>query len=165
MIGTANRTLAILIALCLLFLAPSRSYAEVVRYTDAQGKIHYVDSESKVPPEFRSQLTNAKPLPKINRESGMRFVEPTASASQRQVAAVPAKRVELFVTSWCPYCQQLEAALRASKVTYTRYDIEKSQEGARKYRALGGGGIPITKVGDAVIRGNNPQGVLAALGR
>lgn len=95
----------------------------------------------------------------------MRFVEPTASASQRQVAAVPAKRVELFVTSWCPYCQQLEAALRASKVTYTRYDIEKSQEGARKYRALGGGGIPITKVGDAVIRGNNPQGVLAALGR
>ena len=139
-------------------------HADVVRYTDAQGKIHYVDSINKVPAEFRGQLNDAKPLPPINRERGFRF-SPVADRAPVPEERATQARVELFVTSWCPYCQQLEAALRANKVTYTRYDIEKSAEGKRKYDAIGGRGIPITKVGDSVIRGNNLQGVLSALGR
>ncbi len=155
------------LVLCILlavFSLPSTGLPEVVRYTDAHGTVHYVDAISKIPPEYRDQKEQTKPLPKINREGGIRFVDtPDLPAPPR--AAGAGKTVEIFVTSWCPYCRQLEASLKANQVTYIRYDIERNPEGERKYRALGGGGIPITKVGDAVIRGNNPQGILRALGR
>jgi len=153
-----------LCVLALLFILPSLGFPEVVRYTDANGVVHYVDALSKVPPQYRGQKEQAKPLPKINRESGIRFVG-TPEVPPPPRAAGAGKSVEVFVTNWCPYCRQLEASLKANQVTYVRYDIEQNPEGERKHRALGGGGIPVTKVGDVVIRGNNPQAILRALGR
>lgn len=62
-------------------------------------------------------------------------------------------RVELFVTSWCPYCRQLESFLIKNNVDYTRYDIEEDFWAKAEHQRMGGGGVPVTRVGKTVLRG------------
>ena len=76
-------------------------------------------------------------------------------------AATPT--VEVFVTSWCPYCKSLEAFLQARNIPYVRYDIEADSQGESIYRRLGGGGIPIVRIGSVVMRGFDPDSILRTL--
>jgi hypothetical protein len=45
----------ILLALSLLF--PLKLSAEFYKYVDKEGKLHYVDDQSKIPPEYRNNIT------------------------------------------------------------------------------------------------------------
>ena len=75
------------------------------------------------------------------------------------------KKVEVFVTSWCPYCRNLEAFLSQKSIAYKSYDVEKDAVGKRIYQQLGGGGVPVVKIGTQVIRGFDPAAILNALDR
>jgi glutaredoxin len=77
--------------------------------------------------------------------------------------AAAQEKVEVFVTGWCPYCRQLESFLKKRKVEYTRYDIEQDARGARLFEELGGGGVPLSRVGKRVVRGYDPEELLSAL--
>lgn len=71
--------------------------------------------------------------------------------------------VEIFVTTWCPYCKALEDYLQRKNVVYKRYNIEQSSEGKKKHSLLGGGGVPVVKIGTEVIRGFDPRAIDQAL--
>ena len=79
------------------------------------------------------------------------------------VLAAQDTRAEIFVTSWCPYCRQLEAFLKKNQISYTRYDVEKNEKGYRLFRELGGDGVPMTRIGDEVIHGYDPERISASL--
>ena len=70
--------------------------------------------------------------------------------------------VEIFVTSWCPYCRQLENLLKKNNIAYTRHDVEKDQAAEELFSRLGGQGVPLVRVGSTVIHGYDPQAILAA---
>ena len=72
-------------------------------------------------------------------------------------------KVEIFVTSWCPYCRKLESFLKENQIDYTRYDVEKDAKGAEEFGRLGGEGVPMARVGEEIIHGYDPEGILAAL--
>ncbi len=72
-------------------------------------------------------------------------------------------KVEIFVTSWCPYCRKLETFLKKNQIVYTRYDVETDAKGAEIFERLGGSGVPMSRVGKEVIHGYDPEGILAAL--
>ncbi|MBW1854673.1 MAG: clan AA aspartic protease, partial [Deltaproteobacteria bacterium] len=56
-----RRCVAILLFLILaVFLNPKESRPEFYKYIDKDGKIHYVDSMSKIPKEYRKDLTTYK---------------------------------------------------------------------------------------------------------
>ncbi len=82
-----------------------------------------------------------------------------------KAAASKTEKVEVFVTDWCPYCRSLEAFLKAEKITYVRHDIEKSAKGRMMYEELGGGGIPLTRIGTKVFHGFDESGIRSALGK
>ncbi|RIL08466.1 MAG: hypothetical protein DCC75_08805 [Proteobacteria bacterium] len=82
-------------------------------------------------------------------------------ASSQALAA--SKKVEVLVVEACPYCNMLEQFLKDKKVRYSRYDIEASARGKRLYKELGGGGVPIIKIGSRVMRGFNPAEIQAEL--
>ena len=127
--------------------------AGIAKYTDRQNRTHYVDSFGKIPPEFQDSADRSPKLPKITRSgSGYGRTNPSgkALASNKRGGHPP---VQVFVTSWCPYCRQLEAYLKTNRIPYSRFDIEKNKDGARKYEELGGGGVPVVKIGDEVVRG------------
>jgi glutaredoxin len=73
--------------------------------------------------------------------------------------------VEIFVTDWCPHCNALERSLRANNIRFTRQDVDKDSKARERYEKLGGGGVPLALVGTTVVRGNDLNGIMRALGR
>jgi len=141
--------------------------ADIYRYIDDQGIERFVDRTSAVPKQYRDQLeTVLEDLPDSKRKfsnSGiatyLKRLKPKNQKFQNK------KKVEIFITSWCPYCQKLEKFLKSKNIKYTRYDIEKSSRGKRLYKQLNETGIPVTKIDSQIIRGFNPTAILKALGK
>ena len=83
-----------------------------------------------------------------------------AIATERTLAYVynptrnnPPNHVIVLSASWCGYCMSLRHHLTELKVPYTDLDTEDTTEGRWAFAAIHGTGVPITIVGDQVIRG------------
>ena len=73
-------------------------------------------------------------------------------------------KVELFVTSWCPYCKKAIAYFESKGIAYKAYDIEKdAQAASRKNKLDGRGGVPFAIVNGTLIHGYDPDSYTNAL--
>jgi glutaredoxin len=142
---------ALLFIVCLVCFVPAAK-AEILSYVDESGAVHYVEDASRIPDAYRANST-APALPHLGKVPA-RIYAPMAGI---QTAGASHGGVELYVTSWCPYCKKLEQFLKSNNVRYTRYDIEASDDAARRYRQIGRAGVPLLKVGSRVIAGYNPD--------
>ena len=50
------------------------------------------------------------------------------------VAAKPTAKVEIYVTSWCPYCTQAIKFFKDNHIPYVAYDIEKDSASRKTKR-------------------------------
>jgi glutaredoxin len=139
--------------------------AEVYRYTDDKGEMHFVDDVAKVPKKYRKQLENAQPLPDISTMDATPAPSRVKSVERGQESgrSYEAKTVEVYMTAWCGYCRKMTRFLDEKAIPYTAYDIEKDAAAARTYRELGGSGVPVVRVGSQVIHGYNPDAVMSYL--
>ena len=71
--------------------------------------------------------------------------------------------VVLYATSWCGYCRKTRELLSAYNIEYTELDVERSQEGKRRFDQLGGHGVPVVTVGSTAIHGYNPDALIETL--
>ncbi|EHJ47253.1 glutaredoxin [Solidesulfovibrio carbinoliphilus subsp. oakridgensis] len=80
-----------------------------------------------------------------------------ALAAALVLAAAPLRAagptVELFVTSWCPYCSKAKAYFQAKGIAYTAYDIEKDPAAAKRFQQYGQRGVPLVVIGTTAIPG------------
>lgn len=67
--------------------------------------------------------------------------------------AKPAKAVEIYVTDWCHYCRDAQSYLKSRGIPFTAYDIEKDGAANKRYKELGGGGVPILVIGTKTMYG------------
>lgn len=133
--------------------------SQIVRYRDEKGVLHYVEGIERVPAKYRASIEAGRPLPKINK------IDFGGTLPFAPVNSQPAlKQVEVFITSWCVNCKRLERFLRERGIQYTSYDVELDAAGKELYNKLGGGSVPITRVGGQVIRGYEPESIVAAAG-
>jgi glutaredoxin len=65
----------------------------------------------------------------------------------------PPNSVIVLTASWCPYCESLRRHLLEQNIPYTELDVDHTTEGRFAFSAVRGTGIPITVVGQHVIRG------------
>ena len=89
-----------------------------------------------------------------------RVFNPSQMASEQVRANA---KVVLYATDWCGYCKQTKRFLDQKGIAFKEFDIEKDAEARKAYEALGGGGIPILDVNGTLIRGYDPDAILAAL--
>ncbi|AZV25429.1 NrdH-redoxin [Pseudomonas syringae] len=89
-----------------------------------------------------------------------RVFNPSQMASEQVRANA---RVVLYVTDWCGYCKQTKRFLDQKGIPFKEFDIEKDAEARKAYEALGGRGIPLIDVNGTLIRGFDPDEILAAL--
>lgn len=77
------------------------------------------------------------------------------SQSGPSAAAVASGQPEviLYSTEWCGYCKMTREFFAANGIRYTERDIEKSSVALGQHRKLGGRGVPLIVVDDAVIKG------------
>ena len=77
------------------------------------------------------------------------------SAAQQTVQK---NQVELYVTSWCPYCNQAKAYFQSRGITYKAYDIEKDKQAAARKKQLDKqSGVPFAVVNGTRIHGYAPD--------
>ena len=70
--------------------------------------------------------------------------------------------VTMYATSWCGHCRRAREYFAAKGIGYTEVDVEKSPEGRKRFRELGGRGVPLIVVGSKVMRGFSPERFEAA---
>lgn len=88
---------------------------------------------------------------------------PTKAQASTVSVRAPQPVVELYATSWCPYCQQTREFFAANAIEYIEHDIEKSSQALAEHEKLGGKGVPLILVGDEVIRGYNESSLRTLL--
>ena len=66
---------------------------------------------------------------------------------------IEAADVTLYATQWCSYCAKTRRFFETAGIPFREYDIEASATAYRAYQQLGGRGVPLIMVGDAVIVG------------
>ncbi len=75
-------------------------------------------------------------------------------------AAAHDGKVILYATSWCGYCTKTREILEKNKIEYFEYDVEKSEEGRKQFKALGGKGVPVLLIKGEVLKGFDPQRII-----
>ncbi len=144
----ATAGLLLLIPAC---LAWPPAQAQLYKWTDEQGRIHYSD---KAPDHGKGKAA----VIRIESYSGPAVVstlEKSTPAAQAGQPTAAKGRVKLLTTSWCGYCRQARAYLNSRGIPFEDLDVEKSAQGQQEYRELRGRGVPIILVGDQRMNGYN----------
>jgi len=70
-----------------------------------------------------------------------------------QPAQAQKPTVELYVTSWCPYCKKAAAYFRDKGIAFTTYDIEKDASALLRFQQYGVQGVPLVIINGTPIAG------------
>ncbi|RTZ58763.1 MAG: hypothetical protein DSZ33_05440 [Gammaproteobacteria bacterium] len=128
----------------LVFLVLAGSFmpaqAELYRYVDDSGQVHYSDRE---PDDAEFESLEIK-LP----------ASAPADMSKKKPAA---KSVLIYTSSTCAYCKQAKAWMKSNKVPFTERNITTSRSARRAFDKLGARAVPVILVGKQRINGFNPR--------
>lgn len=174
----------------LLLLSSSFSMAQIYKWTDQDGVIHYSDSKPKEGSNVPASkvetvqlspiqiLDNGSILNKGTESSGMLaqwlgraedlkislFNRIAALTGKAPVVSTKPASVEIFVTSWCGACKKAKQWLRENNVPFKEYDVQRDASAALRMRQLGGGGgVPFALINGEKIEGFNPATYQSAL--
>jgi len=152
--------------------------ADVYMWVDEEGIVHYQDSP---PAGQRGVKRMATPEAERTDPSPPGGADGRAPATSSDRAAVPATpvavptapsrapstpSVELYTTSWCPWCKKARAFFSSRGISFTEYDIEKDPGALRRKVGLDGDTrVPTAVIDRKVIKGYSPEQYRAALGQ
>ncbi|MCW8907604.1 MAG: glutaredoxin family protein [Sedimenticola sp.] len=137
-----------------LLLALQPATAEIYRWVDENGKVHFGDA-----PPRSGMVQRVEP-----RANSYRLVTPSpASPARETLARVP--RVVMYSTRWCGYCKQARAYFNQNGIRFSEHDIERSSSARSAYDRLGGNGVPLILVGDQRMSGFSAERFSRLYGR
>ena len=140
-----------LIVLLILLFPLAAMNAEIYKWTDEKGKVHFSDSKPVTQPVEEVEL-------KINSYTHVTYE--LAPSTLLGSASKGAKKVIMYSTEWCTYCKKARRFFKAKRIAFTEYDIEKSSAAKSAYEKLGGRGVPVILIGKSRMNGFSEQGFL-----
>lgn len=133
--------------ICLLLLCSLLAHAEIYKWVDDNGRVHYSDSK----PASESGVQSVE-IREINSLPGVEISEaPVAAKSNGRKAVV------MYSTTWCGVCKRAAAFFKANRIPYREYDVEKSSKGQKDFAAMNGRGVPVILVGGKRMNGFDEQ--------
>ena len=146
-----NRYLSVahcIVYISLLFIGINEVNADVYRWIDNDGKVHFSDQK----PENRQveQL-----FLEINTYSNVTYDE---SIFDTSVGGGKHKRVVMYSTTWCGYCKKARRYFEKKSIPFTEYDIEKNKRAKKQYNKMGATGVPVILVGRKRMNGFSASG-------
>jgi glutaredoxin-like YruB-family protein len=127
--------------LATLLLAPAMALADVYKWTDASGQVHYGDAPA---PSAKARKVEVE----VNTYKGVKYTFPPPKP-----VAARRKDVVMYTTQSCGYCKQARRYFEAKDIPYTEYDIEKDETARLEHERLGGRGVPLIQVGEQLVHG------------
>lgn len=133
-----------LILLSCMLLASFCVHAEIYKWTDKNGAVHFSDSNpGKIPAETVKVRINTYTHVTIQ-------TLPESASSSRSSGT---GRVVLYGTTWCGYCKKARQYFDARHISYADLDIEKDAGARAQYDSFGGNGVPVIFVGNRRMNG------------
>lgn len=117
--------------------------AEIYRWVDESGNIHFSDRPSRAHSSEEVKL-------QINTYEGVTYDTSSIDLGN--------KKVVMYSASWCGVCKKAKRYFAEKSIKYTEYDVEKSGEGKSSFRKLGGKGVPVILVGNRRMNGFSIDG-------
>jgi glutaredoxin len=142
---------AVIATLAILVLVPLAPFADMYKWVDENGKVHYTDTP---PPGKKARKLDLK----VNSISGPAIVSTVGNPG----SATSSAKIRLYTTTWCGYCKKAKAYLQARGTPFQEIDVENSAQGRSEFSALGGRGVPVILVGNQRMDGYR-EGTLAGL--
>jgi len=130
------------ILLITISLITTSASAEIYKWTDEEGQIHYSDSK----PENQDVI-----------EIGV-DISTYENVSYEPSNVDAGSKVVIFSASWCGACKKAKKYFRRRAIPFTEYDIEKGTKGKRLYKQLGATGVPVILVGEKRMNGFTEAG-------
>ncbi len=87
----------------------------------------------------------------------------TSGAATIKVTNHQHEDVILYATAWCGYCKRTRAFFTENNIKFIEYDVEKSEEGQKRFEALGGKGVPVVDIKGTVIYGYSVKNMKTTL--
>jgi len=121
--------------------------AEIFKWTDDSGKVHFGDSPPRAHQVEKIEV-------KINSYTSSEIVpfEASVSVDTRQ------GKVVMYSTVWCGYCKKARRYFKENGIPFKEYDTETTKKGRDDYKKLKGTGVPIILVGKKRMNGFSPSG-------
>ncbi len=131
----------IFLLLLLVFVALD-GVAEIYKWTDESGKVHFSDK---------------KPRNLQSKEIKLR-INTYESVSYDKSIFNTGKNVVIYSTDRCGYCKKAKKYFKRKDIPFTEYDIEKDLEANNRYKEMGAGGVPVILVGTKRMNGFSEKG-------
>lgn len=131
--NTMKITLFVLFAM----LAALPATAEIYKWTDVKGNVHFGDSKPKMLEAENVEV-------EINTYTNVVYDSSIFDAG---------RKVVMYSTSWCKYCKKARKYFTENDIDFAEYDIEKNSKARRQYDRLGVSGVPVILVGKKQMRG------------
>jgi len=134
------------LAFLALVLIIGTSSAEIFRWVDEKGVVHFSDSPTQSAPEAgaKEKVSSPDPNPEDNSSPTVEtrtitldpdFFRPLDEGRPDRVR-INAPTVEIYETSWCGYCKKAKKFFRSRGIKFKAYNIEKDEDAARRMMAL-----------------------------
>ena len=157
-----------------LVLVAATSSAQIYKWVDEKGVVHFSDSPTQSASEAGVKEEISSPDPNSENNS-----PPTTGTqkitldpdffklldeSKPTPVKVDAPTVEVYETSWCGYCKKAKKFFRSRGIKFKAYDIEKDKGAANRMMALTKRrAVPFVVINGHTIHGYNVQAYEAAL--
>ena len=159
-----KKTLFIITGFIVIFLLGQTiiSAGQLYSWDDENGVTHITVN----PPPENAKNSSARETETPNYKKASGITAPAKISSPiKTVPKQTSTKVELYITSWCPYCKKAVAYFRSKGIPITVYDIEKDRAAAaRKNRLTNRRGVPFAVINGQPISGYTPEGYSRALG-
>lgn len=129
----------------LFLIVPFLSFAEIYKWTDQQGKVHFGDSPEN---KGNAEIVTVE----VNSYKNVTYEDTEI------YQGTESPRVTMYATSWCGYCKKARRYFNKRGISYLEYDIEKDEVAKRMYDLLGGKGVPVILVGKKRMNGFSVAG-------
>lgn len=129
--------------LFLLVFLSSFVSAEIYKWVDEKGRVHFGDSpKQNVKAEKVSVRVNS--YKNVTVESNDLFFQDSSPTSQKVI---------MYSSSWCGYCKKAKRYFQKQQISFVEYDIEEDLRAKQRFDALGGRGVPLILVGKQKMSG------------
>lgn len=158
----AERVVALAAALALALAFAGPATAQVYKWVDSAGKVHYGDKppEDAKKQELKLQVQSFSGPPQTDNWREILRRAPQAESLKPKSAGLT-----MYSAAWCGYCRQAKAYMAEKGISYREVDIESSEEARAEFKGYGGGGVPLFIVGDHRMRGFRPSSLEALLAK
>lgn len=126
----------------LLLLCAVNGSAEIYKWTDERGNVHFSD---KKPANLESEEIQLQ-------------INTYESVSYDTSKVDTGKKVVMYSTEWCGYCKKARRYFVSKDIPFTEYDVEKNAKARKQYKAMGARGVPVILVGKQRMNGFSEKG-------